>query len=70
MTDQIILNFELTLDEANAVLNALGAAPYNQVAGVIPKIHAQGEAQIIAWKEAHPEEAEPVKQPVQEELPE
>lgn len=41
-----MLTFELSVDEANTILNALAAQPYNQVATVIAKMQQQGAEQI------------------------
>ena len=41
-----MFNFELTLDEANLILAALGKQPYDAVAGLIMKIKQQAEPQI------------------------
>lgn len=41
-----MLNFELTLDEANLVLAALGKAPFEQVAGLITKMREQAQPQL------------------------
>ena len=43
-----MLNFELTLDEANLILNSLAKAPYEQVAGLIGKLQQQAEPQLQA----------------------
>lgn len=41
-----MFTFELTLDEANLVLGALGKQQYDAVAGLIMKIKQQAEPQI------------------------
>lgn len=41
-----MFKFELTLDEANLVLAALGKAPFEQVAGLIAKIKDQATPQL------------------------
>jgi hypothetical protein len=41
-----MFQFELTLDEANLVLAALGKAPFEQVAALIGKIKQQAEPQL------------------------
>ena len=38
-------NFELTEQEANAILGALGSQPYNAVAALINKLVAQAQQQ-------------------------
>ena len=40
------LNFTLTVDETNLVLNALGSMPYAQVVKLISNIQQQAEAQL------------------------
>lgn len=47
-----MLKFELTLDEANLVLAALGKAPFDQVAGLIGKLRQQAEPQLPALEAA------------------
>lgn len=46
MNGETMLNFELTLDEANLVLAALGKAPFEQVAGLITKMREQAQPQL------------------------
>lgn len=41
-----MFKFELTLDEANLILAALGKAPFDQVAGLINKIKEQATPQL------------------------
>ena len=41
-----MFHFELTLDEANLVLAALGKAPFDQVANLIGKLKQQAEPQL------------------------
>ena len=45
MENQII-KFEVTLEEANGILAALGRLPYESVAGLIEKLRSQGAAQV------------------------
>lgn len=59
-----MFKFELTLDEANLILAALGKAPFDQVAGLINKIKEQAtpqlervQAEIAAQQEAAKAEA-------------
>ena len=47
-----MLKFELTLDEANLVLAALGKAPFEQVAGLINKMRDQAQPQLPALQAA------------------
>ena len=42
------LNFKLSVDEVNAILQALGARPYAEVQTLVTKIKTDGEAQIAA----------------------
>ena len=46
------IKLELSLEEAQAVLNSLGAQPFNQVAGLISKIREQAAPQVKALEEA------------------
>lgn len=48
-----MLKFELTLDEANMILAALGKAPFEQVAGLIGKLREQAQPQLPALEAAH-----------------
>lgn len=41
-----MFQFELTLDEANLILAALGKAPFEQVAGLINKLKDQATPQL------------------------
>lgn len=47
-----MLKFELTLDEANTVLSALGKGPFDQVAGLINKLQQQAQPQLPALEAA------------------
>jgi hypothetical protein len=47
-----MLKFELTLDEANMVLSALGKAPFEAVAGLITKLQQQAQPQLPALEAA------------------
>ena len=40
------LKLELTVDEVNVILEALGSLPFQQVYGIIHKIHNQANAQL------------------------
>lgn len=43
-----MLNFELTLDEANTVLASLGKQPFEAVASIINKLQQQAQPQLPA----------------------
>lgn len=43
---EYMFNFELTLEEANLILAALGKAPFEQVAGLIGKLKDQAQPQL------------------------
>lgn len=45
---EIVLN--LTIEEVNLILNALGNLPFNQVQALISKITLQGNSQIQEQK--------------------
>lgn len=47
-----MLKFELTLNEANLVLNSLGKQPFDTVASLIYKIQKQAQPQLPALEEA------------------
>jgi len=47
-----MLKFELTLDEANMVLSALGKAPFEAVASLINKLQQQAQPQLPALEAA------------------
>lgn len=42
------IKFEVTIDEANAILASLARMPYEAVAGLIEKLRTQGAAQVQA----------------------
>lgn len=56
--------FNMTLDEANIVLEALQELPHKRVAQLVMKIHSQGEAHLRALEvNSMPlEEAQPAPQ--------
>jgi hypothetical protein len=47
-----MFTFELTLDEANLILAALGKAPFEQVAGLIGKLREQAQPQLASVEAA------------------
>lgn len=53
-----MLKFELTIEEANVILAALGKQSYDAVAGIITKIQQQAAPQLAPKAEAAPEAAE------------
>lgn len=63
-----MFNFELTLDEANLILAALGKQQYDAVAGLIMKIKQQAEPQIPRVQKEL-EEAAAARQKAAEEQP-
>lgn len=46
------IQFNLTVDETNVILSALGELPYKQVSGLIAKLHAQANKQLQATTDA------------------
>jgi hypothetical protein len=50
--DQPVIHLELTIDEVNLVLTALGQLPYVQVVGIVETIRKQAETQWAAKAEA------------------
>ena len=53
-----MLHFELTLQEANAVLGALGKQSFDSVAALITKIQQQAQPQLPALEAKMKAEAE------------
>ena len=51
-TQQLMLTFNLHLDEVNVILQALGRLPFDQVAGMIAKVRSQAEPQVQALQQA------------------
>lgn len=58
------LHFKFSVEEVNAILNALGQRPYAEVQTLVTKIKGDGEAQIAAAAPAAPAESLPVEEPV------
>lgn len=52
-----MLKFELSIDEANLILAALGKAPFEQVAGLVGKLREQAAPQLQAAQAAQAEAA-------------
>ena len=48
-----VIHLELTIDEVNLVLTALGQLPYVQVVGIVENIRKQAEVQWTAKTEAN-----------------
>ena len=48
-----IIHLELTIDEVNLILTALGQLPYVQVVGMVENIRKQAEGQWAAKTEAN-----------------
>lgn len=53
-----MLNFELTLEEANIILNSLGKQPYEAVAPIIAKLQQQAQPQLPVLEAKMKAEAE------------
>jgi hypothetical protein len=45
------MNFEVTVEEANLIVQALAKQPFEAVAALIQKLQAQGKAQLDQPKE-------------------
>ena len=56
------LHFKFSVEEVNAILNALGQRPYAEVQTLVTKIKGDGEAQIAAAASA-PVEAPATAEP-------
>ena len=59
MEEQARINLELTVAEVNVILRSLGKHPFEEIAALIQKIKAQGEAQLAELQAATPAEAAP-----------
>ncbi|MCG8700917.1 MAG: hypothetical protein MI922_22890 [Bacteroidales bacterium] len=49
------IKLELTIDEANTIINLLGQQPYVKVARLIHKIQEQGSTQVESENSKEPE---------------
>jgi hypothetical protein len=47
-----MINLNLTIDECNVILRSLGKQSFDEVAGLVGKIKAQGDAQIAEMEAA------------------
>lgn len=54
-----MIKLELTIEEINYALAAIGKNPYVECAPLVNKIHAQALPQVEAIKTQAPEEAKP-----------
>jgi hypothetical protein len=52
-SEKQVINLELTIDEVNLILTALGQLPYVQVVGLVENIRKQAGAQWTAITEAN-----------------
>ena len=52
-SEKPIIHLELTIEEVNLILTALGQLPYVQVVGVLENIRKQAEGQFAEKKEAN-----------------
>jgi hypothetical protein len=59
--DELVIKIELSVAEVNAVLRALGARPYEEVASVIAKVKQQGDVQVAAYAANNPQPPSPAK---------
>ena len=61
--EDTVINLELTVVEINIVLRSLGKHPFDEIAALIAKIKAQGEAQLAELQAQSVEDApvEPAK---------
>lgn len=57
-----MIKLDLTLEEVNYVLTAVGKNPYVECAPLVNKIHAQAMPQVEAIKAQAPKEAKPESQ--------
>ncbi len=55
--DNVTIKFELSFDEANLVMYALGKMPFDQVVGLVEKLRQQAAPQL-PQNPASPESAE------------
>lgn len=55
--DEVVIKFELSFEEANAVMFALGKLPYDQIAPLVEKLRQQAAPQL-PQNPAAPESAE------------
>ena len=60
------LHFKFSVEEVNAILQALGGRPYAEVQALITKIKDSGEAQIAAAAPASVIDAVAVAEPASE----
>jgi len=47
------MKLDLTINEINLIMQALGAAPYSQVFELVQKIREQAQAQVTQKEEAN-----------------
>jgi len=52
-----VISLELSVNEINLILQALGQAPYTQVTDIIENIKVQAIPQVEALSKEEPEEA-------------
>ena len=52
-SEKPMIHLELTIDEVNLILTALGQLPYVQVVGMLENIRKQAEGQCAAKTEAN-----------------
>ncbi|WP_375582770.1 hypothetical protein [Cyclobacterium xiamenense] len=69
MSNPSTLTLQLTLDEVNTILNALGGLPYAQVYGLVQKVQAQAEAQLAQQNGQTPSLPQNQKKPAVDEDP-
>ena len=60
------LHFKFSVEEVNAILQALGGRPYAEVQALITKIKSDGESQIAAAAPASVIDAVAVAEPASE----
>lgn len=52
MEEQAQIDLKLTVAEVNVILRSLGKHPFEEIAALIQKIKAQGEAQLAEMQAA------------------
>lgn len=57
MEEQAQIDLKLTVAEVNVILRSLGKHPFEEIAALIQKIKAQGEAQLAEMQAAAAPEA-------------
>lgn len=62
MSDQTTLHLELSIEDVNLILEALGDQPFKSVYGLVSRLQSQARGQLQGVPEAHADAEAPAQE--------